>query len=199
VEVRSARILGVTGAPCTGKTTLITWLTAKLDELGCRCEQLPEPARMLVSRGVQLDGAMQEQDYDAFLAAYSERDMSATAPLAIADRTPVCHMSYITTNANAGAEFVARHRDTAYSALARYRLLLYLPVQFPMQDDDFRETSPRYQRSLDAAIREMLAVIDVPVIELRGNKRQRRKSALSAIREYWPELGIPPPTLAASE
>lgn len=186
----SARILGVTGAPCTGKTTLIEWLAHKLDESGCDCEQLPEPARTLAAHGVLLDTAQQEEDYDAFLTAYNKRDAGATAPLAIADRTPVCHMSYITTNANASQGFVARHRDAALNALAQYRLLLYLPVQFPMVDDGFRETSPDYQRSLDGAINAMLAEIEVPIIELRGDKRQRQQSALAAIREYWPELHI---------
>lgn len=184
------RILGVTGAPCTGKTTLIEWLARKLGESGCDCEQLPEPARMLAARGVQIDGAMREPDYEAFLAAYNERDLGARAPLAIADRTPVCYMSYITTNANASRDFAAQHKGLALDALARYRLLLYLPVQFPMVDDGFRETSPDYQRSLDSAISAMLAEVEVPIIELRGDKRKRRKAALAAISEYWPELAI---------
>jgi len=195
--VASARILGVTGAPCTGKTTLVDWLGSKLGKLGCDCEQLPEPARMLAGRGVLLDTAQQEEDYDAFLTAYNERDAGATAPLAIADRTPVCHMSYITTNANASQGFVARHRDAALGALAQYRLLLYLPVQFPMVDDGFRETSLDYQHSLDSAISAMLAEVEVPIIELRGDKRQKRQSALAAIREYWPELHIGGRTAAA--
>jgi nicotinamide riboside kinase len=188
--VASARILGVTGAPCTGKTTLVEWLARKLGESGCDCEQLPEPARILAAHGVLLDTAQREEDYDAFLTAYNKRDAGAIAPLAIADRTPVCHMGYITTNANASRDFVARHRDAAIGALAQYRLLLYLPVQFPMVDDGFRETSLSYQRSLDGAISAMLAEVEVPIVELRGDKRQRRQSALAAIREYWPELHI---------
>jgi nicotinamide riboside kinase len=186
----SARILGVTGAPCTGKTTLIEWLALQLGESGCDCEQLPEPARMLAARGVQIDGAMREPDYEAFLAAYNERDLAARAPLAIADRTPVCYMSYITTNANVSRDFVAQHKGLALGALARYRLLLYLPVQFPMVDDGFRETSLNYQCSLDSAISAMLKEVEVPIVELRGDKQQRRKAALAAIGEYWPELGI---------
>jgi len=164
------RILGICGAPGTGKTTLAGWLTRKLAAAQRNAELLPELARMLTERGVHIDGAMREADYDAFLAAYEERDRSVLAPLAIADRTPVDHCSYLLVNQNIAPEFLQRHQEIALAALLRYRVMLYLPIQFPIKDNGFRETSPEYQRALDTAITGMLERVDVPIIEIRGNK-----------------------------
>lgn len=182
------RILGICGAPGTGKTTLADWLMRKLATTQHNAELLPELARKLSERGVRIDAAMRESDYDAFLAAYEDRDNAVQAPLAIADRTPVDHCSYLLVNQNIAPDFLARHQATALAALARYRVMLYLPIQFPLKDNGFRETSPDYQRALDSAITGMLARIQVPIVEIRGNKTQRQRQLLSTVRQYWPEL-----------
>ena len=182
------RILGICGAPCTGKTTLAGWLTAELAGRGLVCELLPELARLLAAQGVRIDGAMRDQDYDAFLAAYQERDSAARAALAIADRTPVDHLSYLAVNRNVAPDFVSRHRETALDAMRRYRLVLYLPVQFPPQDDSFRETSIAYQRELDGAIEATLPEIAPPVVTVRGDIEETRCRALAAIRQAWRDL-----------
>ena len=181
-------ILGICGAPCTGKTSLAAWLTRKLNSLSVEHELLPEPARLLAARGVAIDREMGQGDYDAFLGAYAERDASAATGLAIADRTPVDHCSYLAANRNMPPDFVLAHHSAAMAALGRYRLLLYLPVQFPMRDDGFRETSGSYQQALDAAISAMLGETGVPVVTLEGYRRKRQREALAAVREHWPEL-----------
>lgn len=182
------RILGICGAPCTGKTTLAGWLTAELAGRGLACELLPELARLLAERGVRIDGAMRETDYDAFLAAYQERDSAAQAALAVADRTPVDHMSYLAVNRNAAPDLIGRHHEAALEAMRRYRLVLYLPVQFPPRDDSFRETSVTYQRELGRAITAMLPQVVPPVVTIRGGIVEMRRRALAAIRQGWPEL-----------
>jgi nicotinamide riboside kinase len=182
------RILGICGAPCTGKTTLAGWLTAELSGRGLMCELLPELARLLAAQGVRIDGEMRDADYDAFLAAYFKRDGTARATLAIADRTPVDHLSYLAVNRNAAPELLSRHREAALAAMHRYRLVLYLPVQFPPRDDNFRATSPDYQHQLDEAIRALLPQVTPPVITVRGDIEETRRQALAAIGEAWPDL-----------
>jgi len=182
-----ARILGICGAPCTGKTTLASWLMRKLESQSVESELLPELARLLAEQGVAIDKEMREPDYDAFLAAYHERDAGVLSPLAVADRTPVDHCSYLSVNRNMPPDFVARHEKEALAALERYRLLIYLPVQFPMRDDGFRETSRSYQGELDRAIHRMLDKSPVPVVRLEGYRRKRHRDAFSAVREHWPE------------
>lgn len=181
-------ILGISGAPCTGKTTLAGWLWRKLRADGLDCELLEEPARELVRRGVRIDQHMSEADYEAFLRAYDDRDRAAGARLAIADRTPVDHCSYLAANRYLDQGFVDHHRRQARGAMARYRLVLYLPVAFPLKEDGFRVTSDRYRLALDSSINAMLAEIDVPVVKVSGSVARRRRELMKIVRESWPEL-----------
>jgi nicotinamide riboside kinase len=181
-------IVGICGAPCTGKTTLARWCLRKLQRLGLDCELLEEVARILAKQGVAIDRWMLESDYDAFLAGYLARDGLVSSNIAIADRTPVDHFSYIAVNRNVDSTFSERHQDAALRALECYRLLLYLPIEIPMTDDYFRETSPQYQRDLDREISRMLNQVAVPVVKIRGSRRNRYSTALKAIKQAFPEL-----------
>lgn len=183
-----ARILGICGAPCTGKTTLALWLHRKLRALDMDCELLPELARLLAAGGVAIDREMHEPDYAAFLAAYGARDTAATAIIAIADRTPIDHCSYLLANRNMAESFVNHHRQVALATMARYRLLVYLPIQFPIQADGFRETSPLYQQELDQAISGLLRQVAAPVVTIRAQRRKRQRLLLAEVRTWWPEL-----------
>lgn len=179
-------LIGICGAPSTGKTTLARRLTARLAQAGAPAALLPEVARILAERGVAIDQAMGAADYDAFLEGYRERD-TAAAGLAIADRTPVDHFSYLAANANATPEQLGRHRTTVLADIHRYRLLLYLPIEFPLRPDGFRITDVGYQRQLDAAIRELLDAVAVPWLTLSGQRSVRLKAAEAAVRAACPE------------
>ena len=182
------RILGLCGAPGTGKTTLASWLHTKLASAGLNCELLPEPARLLAQQGIQIDTTMGTRDYNAFLKAYQQRDRGAQAALAIADRTPVDHCSYLQANRNVPRGFLERHQRHARAAMGQYRLVLYLPVQFPLRNDGFRITSVKYQHELDQAIQAMLARMEVRVVEVRGSKAQRKRTIMNEVQQAWPEL-----------
>lgn len=190
----NAYIAGICGAPCTGKTTLAEWLHAELSANGRACTLLTEPARELAARGVRIDAAMRRADYDAFLAAYLERDAGAgSGVLAIADRTPLDHFCYLAVNRELGrhrslsAAFVERHRRAALEALAPYRLLLYLPNALGLADDSFRTADPEYQAALDAVLLKLLAEVQLPLVHLPVALPERRQAALNAIAECWPE------------
>lgn len=185
--VSHPNIVGICGAPCTGKTTLARRLVERLEALGHAAAYLEEPARLLAARGVKIDREMGEADYDNFLTAYKERD-STPAPLAIADRTPVDHFSYIAANRNLPRRLRERHRRAVHAAMGNYCLLLYLPVELELEDDSFRVTCPEYQRKLDAAIRRMLAAVRTPHVTVKGPVEERLNSALAAISGAWPGL-----------
>jgi nicotinamide riboside kinase len=179
-------LIGICGAPSVGKTTLARKLTARLAQAGAPAHVLPEVARILAERGVAIDQAMGAADYDAFLAGYRERD-SAAAGLAIADRTPVDHYSYLAVNANASPEQLVRHHAAVLADVRRYRLLLYLSIEFPLRPDGFRITDPVYQRSLDEAIRALLGETDVPWVALAGQRGMRLRAAEAAVQAACPE------------
>ncbi len=183
-------ILGICGAPCVGKTTLANKLAKHYAGYGGQVELLPELARILAEQGVKIDKEMGEADYDAFLAGYNTRDSETPARLAIADRTPVDHFSYIDVNHNLPTALVERHRRGVLDSTQRYRLLLYLPIQFAMRDDKFRETDTAYQKQLDDSIWRMLEATNIRVEVLRGDKKKRFKQARALIGELWPELGL---------
>ncbi len=170
-------LIGICGAPSVGKTTLARKLVLRLAKAGAPAELLPEVARIVAEQGVAIDQAMEAADYDAFLAGYRARD-AAAAGLAIADRTPVDHYSYLAANANAGPELRARHHSAVLHDIARYRLLLYLPIEFPLRADGFRITDPAYQQLLDEAIRALLAEVAEAFVPLLRRLQFDRLAAL---------------------
>ncbi len=184
----SSRILGVCGAPCTGKTTLARWLAGKLGRLGADCVLLPELARILVDRGIKIDKEMGEADYDAFLDAYIERESGIQTGIAVADRTLIDHYSYLAVNRNMPPELVERHRQSILDNVHLYRKLVYIPVELPMKDDGFRETSKEYQRSLDKEISGLLKLVECEVVTIRGPKKVRRQLAVETAVSAWPEM-----------
>lgn len=183
----AAYIIGICGAPSTGKTTLAVALVERLHALGLDALYLEEPARRLARQGVKIDAAMGEEDYDAFLLAYKARD-SAAPQLAVADRTPLDHFSYIAANRNLPRALRERHRRAVHAALQRYALLLYLPVEFELEDDSFRVTCREYQHRLDRAIRRMLGAVRTPHAVLSGAVAERLEQALGAISAVLPGL-----------
>lgn len=180
-------LLGICGAPSTGKTTLARMLHRELSARGVECALLHEPARRLAEQGVRIDAAMRPEDYEAFLGAYLERD-AACCVLGVADRTPVDHFSYLSVNQGLAPDFLQRHHDAALGALARYRLLLYLPPRLKLVDDRFRVTDPAYRDALDTAIRALLREARIPVVSISGPRHARLSAALNAVRDNWPEL-----------
>lgn len=187
VAVIPPNLLGICGAPSTGKTTLARMLHRELSARGVECALLVEPARELAPRGVRIDAAMQPEDYEAFLSAYLARD-TACDVLGVADRTPVDHYSYLAVNQGLALEFLQRHHDAALAALTRYRVLLYLPPRLRLVDDRFRITDQAYRDALDTAIRVLLREARVPVLSISGPRQARLVAALAAVREHWPEL-----------
>jgi nicotinamide riboside kinase len=187
VTPSAANILGLSGAPSTGKSTLARALAQALNAQGIPCALLGEPARELARRGVRIDDAMGLGDYDAFLGAYISRD-EACPGLGVADRTPADHYSYLVANQPLPPEFMRRHHAAALSALERYRVVLYLPPELPLVDDNFRILRPDYRAVLDTAIQALLAESSVPVVTLQGPRPLRLAHALAAVRRYWPEL-----------
>jgi nicotinamide riboside kinase len=186
METHSTVLIGICGAPSVGKTTLAHKLAQRLAAAGAPAHVLPEVARILAQQGVAIDQAMGAADYDAFLAGYRTRDAEARG-LAIADRTPVDHYSYLAANANAAPELLARHQAAVLADVRRYRLLLYLPIEFPLRADGFRITDPDYQRRLDEAILALLREVAVPWQKLSGQRAERQRLAEAAVREACPE------------
>jgi nicotinamide riboside kinase len=184
---RTTNIAGICGAPCTGKTTLASALWYELSRQGLRVPLLAEPARRLAAQGVKIDDSMGSNDYARFLKAYRLRDR-VMAPLCIADRTPIDHLSYIEVNQNLPQRVREFHRRQAYAALDRYGLLLYLPVEIPLVADGFRVTSAQYQHQLDAAIRRLLGGVSIPVVAVKGEPEERLRQSLFALGQVWPSL-----------
>lgn len=168
MEPVAATRVCVTGAECTGKTTLARALA---EHFGAPC--VPEYARdyaQLVGRPLTAD------DVEPIAGGQIACEDAATAPLVILDTDLVSTVVY------------ARHHygacPVAIEAAAHERragLYLLLDLDVPWQADGVRDSGAGRAR-LHREFEEMLRAIGANVVEIRGTREERLAAAIAAIQ-----------------
>lgn len=55
----------------------------------------------------------------------------------------------------------------------RYDLLIYVPAEFPPEEDGFRDPDPAFQWEVDRRIRGLLPLVPWPVVRVSGTVEDR--------------------------
>jgi len=157
--------IAVSGAHCVGKTTLIEEFLATHPEFAHE----PEPYTVLVEDyGEEFSGEPSVEDFRRQLEFSVER-ISKYAPgeNVICERCPIDFIAYINA------------LDPSYASprlqpISKYvDLIVYLPIEND-DDVDYPKLRTAVDRRLSAIlIDDDLALIDVPVIEVRGSTARR--------------------------
>ncbi len=66
---------------------------------------------------------------------------------------------------------------------AKYDLVFYCPIEFPIPNDGIRSLNKTFQKAIDRELRKYLKINKIKFHELRGNQRQRLKQAELLIRK----------------
>jgi nicotinamide riboside kinase len=187
--------VGILGPHGSGKTSLINALGKALADEGKEVAVLWEAAR-LCPHELNLDGTEEGQ---AWIFA-KQLMMEAEAlgfDVVLVDRTPLDQLAYIfalVRRGKASNEFGQLYFHLAYGWMSTYDLLIYVPAEFPPEDDGVRDTDPAYQKEIDASIRTLIEVMEASVVTVGGPLKARVAQAAQAVATalVWEEADARP-------
>lgn len=178
----SVKKVAVIGPECTGKSDLSAFLASHF-----KTEWVPEYAR----------GYM-----DKLVRPYVESDLLTIAhgQLRIEDEFARDANGVLICDTNlyvikVWSEFKFGHCDPEILKLIetrKYDLYLLTYVDVPWEDDPQREHPDKRQELYDMYLREMQNQT-VPFVEIKGDREQRRKTAIASIAtdQLWPRPTLP--------
>lgn len=162
----------ITGSQCSGKSTLINVL--KKEEALSNFTFFDEIVRSLVKdKGIKIN---READYESQLAIFEMHKKNAETSSFISDRSAIDAFVYAYKNFKLGFfteseffEFEALFLET----LPLYDKIFFLPVEFEMISDGFRDEDKIYQKEINDLFLEVFFEYDINFISLTGDTIQR--------------------------
>ncbi len=67
---------------------------------------------------------------------------------------------------------------------ARYNLVLYCPIEFPITYDGLRSLNVDFQKTIDIKLRKLLEEEEINFTEINGNKKTRLQQAVGLINKF---------------
>ena len=157
--------IAITGAMGVGKTTLANMLS---QEIGI--DILPEVARDMIQEGYTLDSGATEEFERTML--YRQLGLELEDKF-IADRGIIDILAYCMILFKDNHSLLNEINN--WLAEARYDIVFYLPIEFPIENDGVRSTDIELQKQIDKEIKGILSVGKFKWFEIRGNKLERLK------------------------
>lgn len=167
--------IGLLGAQGTGKTTLAEALAKQL-ELPLITEQVRDIARDM---GINSPKDLQHDPLQGALFQMEclRRQIKAEEKLRrfVSDRTTIDNAVYWMKWHSHKADSAENNK---YYRLAeenadKYDLLVYVPIEIPLENDNFRSINPEYQKEIDFLIQLFLRSRDRHYITVHGSVEDR--------------------------
>lgn len=172
----------ITGAHGVGKTSLID----ALENQAPNCEDISvirEPAREIAKFGFYVNEKISLDGVFEYLAYCLTAVRQVRTKLIVTDRSILDLYAYTRD------QFPHRFSRSLEKLIVeqihaeKYRtsLYIYLPIEFPMEQDELRPADREYQAHIDYVIRELLDHFQLPTLEVRGSIKERTDTILKAI------------------
>ncbi|WP_309387046.1 ATP-binding protein [Cerasicoccus frondis] len=183
----NTQLIAITGSHSTGKTTLINDLSRSLNSKGLDHSVISEIPRE-ICRQLGDDAFHRDKNtlskQTMLMMLQLARERAATSRITLSDRTILDHWIYTKNTFNATKEFIEL-RDILFSAVAdslsAYRLILYIPIEIPLQQDDVREDDKAFQRQIDKDIKESLLNTGINFSTISGNPIERADKTIKIL------------------
>lgn len=184
------RKIALTGAHGTGKTTLATELTKRLEGLGRvhACREAPR----LIAESVgdpeffRRGNNSPERQGIIFLEHVLEEQRQGTdCEILVTDRTLVDHLAYtaiLFPEAERSLEFGVYKRIT-FETLDQYAAIFKVPIEFPLVDDGVREGDQEFQAAINDKIDDLYRQAGIMPQVVRGSVDQRASLVLDRVRK----------------
>lgn len=168
----------LTGAQGTGKTTLMNALAAD----GTRTFSVARETA--IANGWNAETGTNEEYQKALFKAL-KKELSSKKSY-ISDRGLTCVAAYTFDKALDGS-ISKKTADKQYMDIVKFAndnpdvLTVYVPIEFEIEDDNFRNIDKEFQAKIDFLIKNMLDTAEVPYITVTGTVEERVKQVEAAL------------------
>nr|WP_306267021.1 ATP-binding protein [Pararhizobium sp. IMCC3301] len=171
-----------TGAHGVGKTSLIDEVTLRAvnrEDISV----IREPAREIAKRGFYVNDKISLDGVFEYLGYCLAEARQVQTNLVLTDRSILDLYAYTRDQFPHRFSYSLEKLiiEQIHAEKHKTRLYAYLPIEFPMEDDDLRPADLGYQSYIDGVIRELLVYFDMPTIEVRGSIEERAEQLMDAI------------------
>ena len=159
----------LTGAQGTGKTTLMNALAAD----GTRT--ISHIRKYAAEQDIDISTASEYGQKEFFKSLKKELSSKRSY---ISDRGLTCVAAYTFDKAIAG-EISKKVADKQYMDIVKFHtdnpdiLLVYVPIEFPLEDDGTRSIDPEFQKKIDFLIKNLLETSGIKYITVTGSVKER--------------------------
>ena len=139
--------ISISGAQGTGKTTLMNFI--KSDEAFQNYEKITEIVRSLAARGIKVNKEADHYSQCVILEEHYKNILKWNN--SITDRSSVDAFVYATwsyINGKFSFKEHKEHESLFLSCVPFYERIFYIPVEFGMENDGFRDTDISYQQEI---------------------------------------------------
>jgi GTPase SAR1 family protein len=162
----------IAGAQCTGKSTLLNEL--KKEVTLSHFTFFNEIVRSLVKEeGIKIN---RNADYESQISIFKKHKENSLIPDFVSDRSSIDAFVYSYKNFKAGCfteneflEFESLFLETS----SLYDKIFFLPVEFEITSDGFRDTDKSYQKEINDLFLEVFYLYGINFISLTGDIIQR--------------------------
>lgn len=165
--------IAITGTMCVGKTTI----TKQLCD-ATKFAKLEEVARKLIEAGHEVDTKATPELELKMLKM--QKKLESKKSNWIADRCLIDLLAYCTVLFPENSALLNTIRREL--ANAKYDIIFYLPIEFPIESDGDRSTDEKFQKQIDDAIYNLLKGSHFHT--LSGTREARLEKALQIINKY---------------
>lgn len=159
----------LTGAQGTGKTTLMNALAAD----GTRT--ISHIRKFAAEKNIDISTASEAGQKEFFKSLKKELSSKRSY---ISDRGLTCVAAYTFEKAVSGS-ISKKVADKQYMDIVKFHtdnpdiLLVYVPIEFPLEDDGTRSIDPEFQKKIDFLIKNLLETSGIKYITVTGSVEER--------------------------
>lgn len=180
--------IALCGAHGVGKTTL-GWELYRHYQAEHKAFLAHGIARGIIARGYSLGAAATMDSYvEYIIEQLSTLARAREYEIYISDRTLLDPYAYALVNQRNGQSLITLRelellRRVWELEQKEYGLYLYLPVQFPLEQDGIRPADKEYQNQISQSVLGLLQDYHLPYLSIIGNKQEMMQQAIARISE----------------
>lgn len=143
---------------------------------------IPETARELVRRGFKVNDEMTEEGFIAYIQTYLKTVRECQSELVLADRSLFDLYLYThNSSEHIRPHFVEMLHELVFAEAKTVDLYVYLPVEFPLPQDEVRPPDEKYQRHIDSEAERLLSYFGGRTVVARGTIIQRAATVIESL------------------